>query len=332
MLAIETRDLCKTYYSVKKEPGIWGSIKGLFSRRTVALEAVKNVNLAIEQGELVGFLGPNGAGKTTTLKMLSGILYPTSGTARVLGYTPWERRKEMLRQISIIMGNKMQLWWDLPAWDSFVVLAELYEVERPAFRKRLERLAECLQVEDRLHTQVRKLSLGERMKCELIAALLHRPRVVFLDEPTIGLDVVSQKRIRDFLKEWHREEGCTIVLTSHYMQDVQELCERVVVIDHGTTVFDGTLEGLTRQFRNTRHIRLSFTEPVEREALLRYGNVVSCDGASAVIEVERDETPLAASAILGSLPVNDVSIEEVDVEDVVRDLFTARRDVSRETS
>jgi len=331
MLAIETRDLCKTYASVKKEPGIWGSVKGLFSRQVVSLEAVKNINLSISQGELVGFLGPNGAGKTTTLKILSGILYATSGTAKVLGFAPHERRKEMLRQISIIMGNKMQLWWDLPAWDSFVVLSELYEVDREVFKKRLDRLAACLQVEDKLHTQVRRLSLGERMKCELIAALLHDPRVVFLDEPTIGLDVVSQKRIRDFLKQWHREEGCTIVLTSHYMQDVQELCDRVVVIDHGRKIFDGTLGELTRQFRNTRRVRLSFTESVSPDGLERFGHVVSCDGGSAVIEILRDETPAVASAILTTLPVKDVSIEEVDVEEVIRDLFTSQRDVSRET-
>jgi len=331
MLAIETHDLCKTYTSVKKDPGIWGSIKGLFSRQVVSLEAVKNINLAISQGELVGFLGPNGAGKTTTLKMLSGILYPTSGTAKVLGYTPHDRRKEMLRQISIIMGNKMQLWWDLPAWDSFVVLSELYDVDRATCKKRVKHLAECLQIEDKLHTQVRRLSLGERMKCELIAALLHHPRVVFLDEPTIGLDVVSQKRIRDFLKQWHKDEGCTIVLTSHYMQDVQELCERVVVIDHGTMIFDGTLGDLTRQFRNTRHIRLSFTESVPEEALTKYGKVVNCEGGTAVIEILRDDTPHVTSAILSALPVNDVSIEEVDIEDVIRDLFTSQRDVSRET-
>ncbi len=331
MLAIETRDLCKTYSSVKKDPGIWGSIKGLFSRQVVSLEAVKIINLTIDQGELVGFLGPNGAGKTTTLKMLSGILYATSGTAKVLGYTPHDRRKEMLRQISIIMGNKMQLWWDLPAWDSFIVLSELYDVDRATCKQRVKHLSECLQIEDKFHTQVRKLSLGERMKCELIAALLHHPRVVFLDEPTIGLDVVSQKRIRDFLKQWHKEEGCTIVLTSHYMQDVQELCDRVVVIDHGTMIFDGTLGNLTRQFKNTRHIRLSFTESIAKADLDKYGTVVSCEGESAVIEILRDDTPSVTSALLAALPVNDVSIEEVDIEDVIRDLFTTKRDVSRET-
>ncbi|HWA83141.1 MAG TPA: ATP-binding cassette domain-containing protein, partial [Fimbriimonadaceae bacterium] len=194
MPAIETRDLTKNYVSTKKEPGIWGGIKGLFSREKVEVEAVKKINLSIEQGELVGFLGPNGAGKTTTLKMLSGILYPTSGEAKVLGYTPSQRRPEMLRQISLVMGNKMQLWWDLPAWESFVVLKELYEVPDDKFKKRTDFLIEELQLTDKINVQVRKLSLGERMKCELVAALLYSPKIVFLDEPTIGLDVVAKQR------------------------------------------------------------------------------------------------------------------------------------------
>ena len=201
MPAIETVDLRKTYVSHKKSPGLVGAVKGLFTRQKNEVEAVKGVTLSVEQGELVGFLGPNGAGKTTTLKMLSGILYPTSGSAHVLGFTPSDRRPEMLRDISLVMGNKMQLWWDLPAWDSFVVLRELYEVEPAKFKRRVEGLVDTLQIGHVINTQVRKLSLGERMKCELVAALLHSPKVVFLDEPTIGLDVVSQKRIRDFLKE-----------------------------------------------------------------------------------------------------------------------------------
>ncbi|MCA1996245.1 MAG: ATP-binding cassette domain-containing protein [Armatimonadetes bacterium] len=326
MPAIETRDLCKTYETVKKEPGVWGSIKGLFTREKVRLEAVRDVNLRVEPGELVGFLGPNGAGKTTTLKMLTGILYPTSGEARVLGFRPFERRPEMLRRISLVMGNKMQLWWDLPAYDSFCVLAELYDVPREIFRRRLDRLAECLQIADKLHTQVRKLSLGERMKCELVAALLHSPELVFLDEPTIGLDVVSQKRIRDFLREWHVESGCTIVLTSHYMQDVRELCDRVVVIDHGRVVFDGTLEELSRRFSDSKRLRLRFSQPVDPTDLPRFGKVLSADAESAVLEVAREETPTVAAAVLSALPVDDVSIEDADIEEVVRALFTGGRD------
>ncbi len=302
-----------------------GSIKSLFSTEKVEVQAVKGIDLNIEQGEMVGFLGPNGAGKTTTLKMLSGILFPTSGSAKVLGFTPSDRRPEMLRQISLVMGNKMQLWWDLPARDSFIVLKELYEVDDAMFKKRSSQLIEALQLEDKIHTQVRKLSLGERMKCELVAALLHSPKVVFLDEPTIGLDVVSQKRIRDFLKELHREDNCTVLLTSHYMQDVQELCDRVVVIDHGSRIFEGTLDDLSRKFSDTRRVRLSFSGPVATEDLAKYGKVIGEVGEVGVVEVSRADTASATSAMLQFLPVSDVGIEEVDIEDVIRDLFTQDR-------
>jgi ABC-2 type transport system ATP-binding protein len=325
MPAIETVDLRKTYVSHKKAPGIMGAVKGLFTRETVQVEAVKGISLSIEQGELVGFLGPNGAGKTTTLKMLSGILYPTSGKASVLGFTPSDRKPEMLRRISLVMGNKMQLWWDLPAWDSFVVLKELYEVSDAQFKKRTEFLIDTLDLTDKVHTQVRKLSLGERMKCELVAALLHSPDVVFLDEPTIGLDVVSQKRIRDFLKQLHREDNCTIILTSHYMQDVQELCERVVVIDHGSLIFEGTLDSLSREFSDTRRVRLSFAEPLADGELATYGKVVEQTPETATLEIPRDQTATVTAAVLQRFPISDVSIEEVDIEEVIRDLFSKQR-------
>lgn len=322
MPAILTEDLRKVYVSHKKEPGIWGGIKGLFTREKVETEAVKGISLSIEQGELVGFLGPNGAGKTTTLKMLSGILYPSSGRAEVLGFTPHHRKPEMLRQISLVMGNKMQLWWDLPAWDSFVVLKELYEVDDAKFKQRSEFLIETLQLTEKIHTQVRKLSLGERMKCELVAALLHSPRVVFLDEPTIGLDVVSQKRIRDFLKQLHREDGCTIILTSHYMQDVQELCERVVVIDQGALIFDGELDELANRFSDFKRIRLTFREPLPASQVEGFGRVVEHEEGGTIIEVPRQETAMVASRILQELPVEDVGIEEVEFDEVIRALFS----------
>jgi len=321
MPAIETRDLRKTYVSHKKSPGIAGAIKGLFTRETVEVEAVKGVNLRIEQGELVGFLGPNGAGKTTTLKMLSGILYPTSGQATVLGHTPNDRNPEMLRQIALVMGNKQQLWWDLPAWDSFVVLRELYEVDAAHFKRRVDHLIEALQLGDKVNTQVRKLSLGERMKCELVAALLHAPRVVFLDEPTLGLDVVSQKRIREFLRELRTEDGCTMLLTSHYMQDVQELCDRVVVIDHGTVVFEGTLDVMSAQFSDARRIRLTFSQPVLEADISRYGRLVEHTEETALVEVPRSEAAAATGALLQHLPVTDLSVEPVDIEEVIRNLF-----------
>jgi len=322
MPAIETRDLTKTYVSAKKQPGIWGGIKGLFSREKLEVEAVKQINLTIEQGELVGFLGPNGAGKTTTLKMLSGILYPTTGEAKVLGYTPSQRRPEMLKQISLVMGNKNQLWWDLPAWESFVVLKELYEVSDEKFKKRTDFLIDELQLTGKVDLQVRKLSLGERMKCELVAALLYSPRIVFLDEPTIGLDVVSQKRIRDFLKQLHAEDNCTILLTSHYMQDVEELCKRVVVIDHGSVIFEGTLNDLTRKFSETRRLRLTFSRPVELADVEPFGLATLPEPMTAVIDVPRDKLAKITGAVLQKLPVNDVAIEEVEIEDIIRDLFT----------
>jgi ABC-2 type transport system ATP-binding protein len=303
---------------------VGGAVRSLFSREKTEVEAVKGVSLSIEQGEKVGFLGPNGAGKTTTLKMLSGILYPTSGHASVLGHTPSKRDPDMLRRISLVMGNKMQLWWDLPAWDSFVVLKELYEVEDAVFKRRIDHLIETLGIGELVHTQVRKLSLGERMKCELVASLLHAPQVVFLDEPTLGLDVVSQKAIRDFLMEAHAQDNPTLLLTSHYMQDVQTLCDRVVVIDKGTVVFEGTLDALTARFSETRRIRLVFSEPVAEADVARYGPVVETGEAVAVLEIPRRDTASVTAAALQNLPVLDVGIEEVSIEEVVRQLFAGK--------
>ena len=332
MNAIECRELRKVYISTKKDPGLKGSFRGLFSRQKTEVEAVKGVSFSIPQGGLVGFLGPNGAGKTTTLKMLTGILYPTSGEAKVLGYVPFDRKAEMLKQIAFVVGNKQQLWWDLSAWDSFQVLKELYEIDESHFQKRSSRLIELLQLGDLIHTQVRKLSLGERMKCELVAALLHSPRVVFLDEPTLGLDVVSQKRIREFLKELHREEACTIILTSHYMLDVQELCERVIVIDHGQIVFDGTLDSLSREHTDSRLLRLTLSSPASNEELAPFGKVCKNEDQTVLLEVPRESVAAATSAVLGKFEVADIAIEEVPIEDVISELFAKGRNVSRETS
>ncbi|MBL8059524.1 MAG: ATP-binding cassette domain-containing protein [Chthonomonas sp.] len=319
--AITVRELSKTFTSVKKQPGIAGSLRALVSREKTLMEAVKKVSFDIAPGELVGFLGPNGAGKTTTLKMLTGILHPTSGEARVLSYKPFDRRPELLRQIALVMGNKNQLWWDLPAWDSFVVLREIYGVDHKSFDRRMERLLSDLQLTDKVNTQVRKLSLGERMKCELVAALLHGPRVIFLDEPTIGLDLVSQKKIRDFLKELNRDEGSTMILTSHYMQDVQELCERVIVIDHGTIIFDGTLDSLMQRYSDKRILRLRFSEEVSPDDLGKYGELNESEDESVAITVKRADTSKVTAAVLANLPVADIAIEEVSVEEVIRNLF-----------
>lgn len=319
--AVETHNLRKTYVQPKRAPGMMGSIKALFKGDKTEIEAVKGISLRLEKGERVGFLGPNGAGKTTTLKMLSGILHPTAGEAKVLGYEPWKRDPRMLQRMALVMGNKQQLWWDLPAMDSFAVLKEIYEVPADLYKKRLDRLIDELDLKDKVNTQVRRLSLGERMKCELVAALLHGPEVVFLDEPTLGLDVVSQKRIRDFLKEQQQEDGMTLLLTSHYMQDVTELCDRVVVIDHGAVVFEGTLEAMSARFSDTRRVRLTLEKPVSSEDLIVYGRVVENEGITVALDVPRAETARAAAALLQALPVADLSIEETDVEDVLRAMF-----------
>lgn len=324
--AVETKDLRKTYVQPKRAPGMLGSIKSLFKGDKTEVEAVKGISLRLERGERVGFLGPNGAGKTTTLKMLSGILHPTSGEARVLGYQPWKRDPKMLSQMALVMGNKQQLWWDLPAMDSFAVLKEIYEVPTERYQKRLDRLIEELELKDKVNTQVRRLSLGERMKCELVAALLHSPQVVFLDEPTLGLDVVSQKRIRDFLREEQRETGTTLLLTSHYMQDVSELCDRVVVIDRGTVVFEGTLEAMSARFSDTRRVRLTLERPVSSDDLAAYGRVVQNEELVVALDVPRAETARATAALLQALPVADVAIEETDVEDVLRAMFAEGRE------
>jgi ABC-2 type transport system ATP-binding protein len=322
MPVIEAIDLKKTYVSNKKQPGIWGGIKGLFSRQKNYVEAVKGITLKVEQGELVGFLGPNGAGKTTTLKMLTGILYPTSGEARVLGFKPFDRNANMLRQISLVMGNKNQLWWDLPAWDSFVVLKELYDVPQPLFKQRVDYLIDALQLTDKVNQQVRKMSLGERMKCELVAALLHAPKVVFLDEPTIGLDLVSQKRIREFLLELNRTEGSTIILTSHYMQDVEEVCDRVVVIDQGMLVFDGTLDSLTTSYSDSKRLRLTFDHDVPVEELEKFGQIVEKGDCDVILAIPSARTAAITGEILQRYSVSDVAIEAVSIEEVVRNLFS----------
>jgi ABC-2 type transport system ATP-binding protein len=321
---IEAHQLTKTYTSNKRGSGFMGAMKGLIKPDKVSVNAVVDVNLTIEEGEIVGFLGPNGAGKTTTLKMLTGILYPTSGTCSVMGYRPTDRKPEMLRKLSLVMGNKQQLWWDLPAMDSFLVLKELYEVPDALYKRRLDQLVAALQIGDKLDTQVRRLSLGERMKCELVAALLYAPKVIFLDEPTLGLDVVSQKRIREFLQELHREDGSTIVLTSHYMQDVQELCNRVVVIDHGTVFYDGSLEDLASKDSGETLIQLVLGSDAISDALAKFGTVVSVDGNTACLSVARAAVPAALAGILATFQVQTLSVEEPPLEDVIRRLFLDR--------
>lgn len=248
MPIIEVKNLSKTFKIYKKEPGIGGALKALFSRKYEQKTAVSDVSFSIEEGELIGFIGPNGAGKTTTLKMLSGLLYPSGGSISVLGYKPFDRKKDFLKQISLVMGQKNQLWWDLPPMDTFLLNKEIYEISDADFKTRVEELSTLLDVKEIMHVQVRKLSLGQRMKCELMAALLHRPKILFLDEPTIGLDVVIQEKLRDFIKEYNLKYKVTILLTSHYMRDVKHLCKRVVVINYGDIIYDGDLNQLMKRY------------------------------------------------------------------------------------
>lgn len=324
MAAVIADRLSKTYFTTKREPGAVGAIRTLFKPMRTRIDAVVDVSFEIEEGELVGFLGPNGAGKTTTLKMLTGILFPTSGKGIVLGYDASKREREMQRQMSLVMGNKMQLWWDLPAWDGFTVLRDIYEVPEAAFRTKIDELMQLLDLSEKTHVQVRKLSLGERMKCELAAALLHSPKVLFLDEPTLGLDVISQKRIREFLKDYNKRFKTTILLTSHYMQDVVELCERVIVIDHGKLIFDGTLTDLSLQFEPMRRVKLTFSEPVDGD-LTSFGKVISQDSNQAIIEVRREDSAQVAARALNCLPVRDISIDDPDIEEIIREMFSRNR-------
>src|ERR1700760_649240 len=256
MPAIEVNGLTKTFQTYKKQPGFAGAIRGLFHRQYEQTLAVNDVRFTIEPGEFVGFLGPNGAGKTTTLKMLAGLLYPTSGSAKVLGHTPWERHDDYRRQFALVLGQKNQLWWDLPARESLELNAKIYGIPQDRFDRTVGELTELLGVREKLNVSVRELSLGERMKMELIASLLHQPKVLFLDEPTIGLDVTSQKTVRDFIRRHNAEHKTTILLTSHYMADIQELCERVIIIDHGKLFFDGKLNEIVDRFADFKLVTI----------------------------------------------------------------------------
>src|SRR5918912_2837399 len=267
MAAIVVDELAKTYRYHRKEAGLLGSVKSLVHRRSLETQAVDSISFSIEAGEVVGFLGPNGAGKTTTLKMLCGLLYPSSGSATVLGHTPARREPAFLREIALVMGQKNMLWWDIPAMETLLLHKEMYGLSAAVFRRTVDELSQMLEVCHLLRVQVRKLSLGERMKMELLAALIHRPAVLFLDEPTIGLDVVSQQRVRDFLRRLNREQGTTILLTSHYMDDIEALCPRVLIIDHGHLSFDGALTTLAESVTADKVVRVFFRDPVPAAAL-----------------------------------------------------------------
>jgi ABC-2 type transport system ATP-binding protein len=298
--------------------------KNLFYREKLTKEAVSAISFEIEAGEMVGFLGPNGAGKTTTLKMLSGILHPTAGCASVLGYVPWERKKAFKMQFAIVMGQKAQLWWDLPANESLYLNKCIYEIDDRSYQATLAELTEMLDVKDLLSVQVRRLSLGERMKMELIAALIHKPRLIFLDEPTIGLDILSQKRMREFFKYYNREKKATVILTSHYIEDVEDLCKRAIVINQGRIVFDGDLRHVNDVFAQSKVIRLQLSSPVPCEALAAFGQVKEHSDFAATLEVPRLELKERSKAILDQLPVVDFNIEDIPVEEGIALLYQRR--------
>ena len=330
MAAIEVNGLTKTYYTYKKQPGFAGALKGLFSRDYEAVHAASNVSFQIEEGEFVGFLGPNGAGKTTILKMLAGLLYPTTGHAEVLGFVPWRRQDAYRRQFALLLGQKNQLWWDLPAWESLELNSKIYEIPETSFRRTVRELSELLAVEDKLTVMVRELSLGERMKMELIAALLHQPRVLFLDEPTIGLDVISQKTVRDFLRHHNTTRKTTILLTSHYMADIQELCRRVIIIDHGDIFFDGPLSQILDRFADSKVVTIACDDAGEipDAELERYGTLLEQSPGQFKLRVPRQRVIPVCKALLDAFTVQDIDIQEIPIETIIRQLFSERRSSS----
>ena len=320
MSIIQVRDLTKSYRVYKKREGLGDSIRGLFHREYSDVQAVRGINLDVEQGEFVAFLGPNGAGKTTTLKLLSGVINPTSGSAEVMGFVPWERKNEYRRRFALVMGQKNQLWWDLPAQESYRLHQQIYGVPKEQFDSTLGELTDLLDVGRLLSQPVRELSLGERMKMELIAALLHSPEVLFLDEPTIGLDVIAQHNIQQFLRYYQEKRKITILLTSHYMKDVAALCKRVVIIARGRIEYDGSLSGIIDKFSGDKIVTLQFAEG-HQPSLAEFGKVMEENWPKVRIRVQRTEVPRVLTETLRDHPIEDVVVEDPPLEDVIAELF-----------
>jgi len=322
MAVIETSGLTKVYRTYRKESGLWGAVKGLVRRRHEETRAADNISFTIEEGELVGFLGPNGAGKTTTLKMLSGLLHPTGGTANVLGFTPWELKPEYLRSMTLVMGQRNRLSWDIPAADSFLLNQAIYRIPDDEYKQTYKELDELLELEPLVKKPVRNLSLGERMKCEIAAGLFHRPKVLFLDEPTIGLDITGQARIREFLREYNRRTGATILLTSHYMAHVTALCERIIIIHHGELKYDGGINDLSRKIAPFKLIGVRLAE-VNSHDLSKYGTPVANDedAEKQYIQVKAEDVTRITSGLLADLPIHDITITDPPIEDVIKQAF-----------
>jgi viologen exporter family transport system ATP-binding protein len=322
MSVIEIEHLSKTYRVYQKQEGLWASVRGLFRREYRDVQAVRDISLMVKKGEFVAFLGPNGAGKTTTLKLLSGVIYPSGGTARVMGHVPWKREVAYRRRFALVMGQKNQLWWDLPALESFRLHQQIYRIEPAAYQATLDELTELLDIGELLRQPVRELSLGERMKMELTAALLHSPEVLFLDEPTIGLDVVAQHRIQQFLKNYQERRQITVLLTSHYMKDVAALCRRVVIIAQGQIKYDGSLSGIVDQFSGQKLVTLQLADGQPTSEFARYGDVVSVEPPKVKLRIDRAQVAKALAAILAQHAVEDIVVEDPPLEEVIAAMFS----------
>jgi ABC-2 type transport system ATP-binding protein len=332
MPVIEVRGLAKTYHVYRKREGLLASVTGLFHREYKAVEAVAGVDFTVEQGEMVAFLGPNGAGKTTTLKLLSGLIFPTAGEATVLGFVPWKRENAYRRRFSLVMGQKNQLWWDLPAQESFRLHKEIYRIETATFHNRLDELTSLLEVRDLIGQPVRELSLGERMRMELIAALLHGPEVLLLDEPTIGLDVVSQRRVQEFLKHYQTERKITVLLTSHYMKDIEALCKRAIIINDGCIIHDGPLAEIVDRFSRNKLVDLQFAGTDVPSDLDRYGTVIETAPPRVKLQVDRHRIPEILTSLLSRYDIEDLGVQERPLEEVIAELFTQQNTTDNATA
>lgn len=326
MPIISVSNLKKYFKVFKREPGLYATFQSIFSRPTEIVRAIDDISFSIEQGELVGFIGPNGAGKTTTLKCLSGLLYPSEGAVKILGFDPFTRKNEYLKEISLVMGQKNQLWWDLPSMETFRLNKEIYDISDNDFIKIMNELSSLMDVKNLLTTPVRQLSLGQRMKMELIAALIHKPKVLFLDEPTIGLDVVMQKKIRDFIAQYNIRYRSTVILTSHYMADVKQLCKRIIIIDHGKIMYDGSLEKLVEKYADFKIITVLLgSDNIDKKEFARLGKINYFEYPKASITVSKKNIKEAATTLLKKFPIEDLTIEEPEIENVIRMVFSKNK-------
>lgn len=321
MSIIAVENLSKIYPVAIKQPGLKGTLNHFFNRTYREIKAVDKVSFQIQPGEMVGFLGANGAGKTTTLKMLTGLIHPSSGVVKVADYVPFKRQAKFLTKISLVMGQKQQLLWDLPALDSLRINAAIYQIPEKIFQQRLNELTEMLSLQSKLTQPVRKLSLGERMKAELLAALLHHPQVLFLDEPTLGLDVNAQVAVRQFLQQYNERYDATVIITSHYMADITALCDRVMLIHQGSLIYDGSLDGLLERFAPCRQVTVELSQTIPRDKLAQYGDIEAMEGQQVKFFVAREDLTATISRILAQLPVSDLSVNDPPIEEVIGRLF-----------